>query len=105
MRVALVHDWLNGMRGGEKCLEIFCELYPDAPIHTLFHEPGKIKGTVTAHPVKTSFLQRFPGVFENYRNYLPFFPAAAESFDYTTLKTGSISFRRGRDDYCRSILN
>ena len=30
MKIALVHDWLTGMRGGEKCLEVFCELYPDA---------------------------------------------------------------------------
>ena len=28
--VALVHDWLTGMRGGEKVLEALCELYPDA---------------------------------------------------------------------------
>ena len=33
-RVALVHDWLTGMRGGERCLEVFCELFPDRrPLH------------------------------------------------------------------------
>ena len=40
MRVALVHDWLNGMRGGEKVLEVLCELYPEADIYTLLYEPG-----------------------------------------------------------------
>ena len=39
VRVALVHDWLTGMRGGEKVLEVLCELYPDADIFTLFHQP------------------------------------------------------------------
>ena len=40
-RVALVHDWLTGMRGGERCLEVFCELFPDAPLYTLLHVPGQ----------------------------------------------------------------
>ena len=37
-KVALVHDWLNGMRGGEKCLEVLCELFPEADLYTLIHE-------------------------------------------------------------------
>ena len=39
-KVALVHDWLTGMRGGEKALEVLCELYPDADLFTLIHRPG-----------------------------------------------------------------
>ena len=46
MKVALVHDWLNGMRGGEKVLEVFCELYPDADIYTLLYEPQNISETI-----------------------------------------------------------
>jgi len=42
MKVALVHDWLTAMRGGEKCLEIFCRLFPDADLFTLFHSPGRV---------------------------------------------------------------
>jgi hypothetical protein len=42
MRVALVHDWLTGMRGGEKVLEVLCELFPDADLFTLFHRPGSV---------------------------------------------------------------
>jgi len=41
-RVALVHDWLTGMRGGEKVLEVLCELYPDATLFTLIHNPGSV---------------------------------------------------------------
>jgi hypothetical protein len=45
MRVALVHDWLTGMRGGEKVLEALCELFPDAELFTLVHVgPGTVPG-------------------------------------------------------------
>jgi len=82
-RVALVHDWLTGMRGGEKVLEAVAALYPGAPIHTLFHFPGSVSPALEAHPVVTSFLQRAPGVRRHYRRYLPLFPAAIEDFDLT----------------------
>ena len=42
MRLALVHDWLTDMRGGGRCLEVFCELYPDADLFTLLHVPGSV---------------------------------------------------------------
>jgi glycosyltransferase involved in cell wall biosynthesis len=81
MRVAVVHDWLNGMRGGEKVLEAILELYPDATIYTLFHEPGKVSRLIESHRIVTSWLNRIPGVYRYYRNLLPLFPAAVESCD------------------------
>ena len=80
-RVALVHDWLTGMRGGEKVLEAIAEQYPDAPIYTLFHFPGSVSAALESHPIVTSFLQRAPSVRRHYRRYLPLFPAAVEDFD------------------------
>lgn len=80
-RVALVHDWLTGMRGGEKVLEAIVPSFPGAPIHTLFHFPGTVSSALEAHPVVTSFLQKAPGVRRHYRRYLPLFPAAVEDFD------------------------
>ncbi len=80
-RVALVHDWLTGMRGGEKVLEAVAERFPEAPIYTLFHFPGSVSPALEAHPIVTSFLQRAPGVRRHYRRYLPLFPAAIEDFD------------------------
>lgn len=82
-RVALVHDWLTGMRGGEKVLEALADLYPEAPIFTLFHFPGSVSGKLEGHEIHTSFLQRAPGLRRHYRRYLPFFPAAAEDLDLT----------------------
>ncbi len=81
MKVALSHDWLNGMRGGEKCLEAFCDLYPESTIYTLFHEKGKVNGSIASKPIFTSSIQNLPNVFRSYRHYLPFFPKAVESFD------------------------
>ncbi len=81
MRVALVHDWLTGMRGGEKVFEVFCELFPDAPIHTLLHSPGTVSNTIERHTIHTSFVQHLPFAADRYRHYLPFFPLAAQQLN------------------------
>ncbi len=81
MQVALVHDWLTGMRGGEKCLEVFCELFPEADLFTLVHVPGSVSPTIERHRIHTSLLQRLPGSTQHYRWYLPLMPTAIETFD------------------------
>ena len=81
MRVALVHDWLTGMRGGERCLEVFCELFPDADLFTLVHVPGAVTPVIEARRIVTSFIQALPGAAAGYRRYLPLFPAAVRGFD------------------------
>lgn len=82
-RVALVHDWLTGMRGGEKVLESIASLFPEAPIYTLFHFPGSVSQALESHPIHTSFLQKAPGIRRGYRRYLPLFPVAIEELDLT----------------------
>lgn len=69
------------MRGGEKCLEVLCEIFPDAPIYTLFYEKGKVSPVIAAHGVYSSYIQRLPGVYKSYRNYLPLFSSAMDSLD------------------------
>ena len=81
MRVALVHDWLTGMRGGEKALEQIAALFPAADLFTLVHIPGTVSATLEAHPIHTAFIQRLPFVARAYRHYLPLFPAAIERLD------------------------
>ncbi len=83
LRVALVHDWLTGMRGGEKCLEVLCELYPDAEIFTLLHHKGTVSPTIERLTIHTSFIQALPFSKKRYRNYLPLFPSAIDKFDLT----------------------
>ncbi len=80
-KVALVHDWLNGMRGGEKCLEVLCELFPDADLYTLIHEKGKLSKVIESMKISTSFIQRMPFGLKKYRHFLPLFPLAIEQFD------------------------
>jgi len=60
VRIALVHDWLTGMRGGEKVLEALCELFPDADLFTLFHLPGTTSPTIEDRRITTSFVQHLP---------------------------------------------
>ena len=78
LKVALVHDWLTGMRGGEKALEALCSLFPDAPLWTLVHVPGSVSAAIEAREIHTSFLQHLPFAKTKYRHYLPVFPMAAE---------------------------
>ncbi len=83
LRIALVHDWLTGMRGGEKCLEVLCELFPDAPLYSLLHVKGSMSPLIESRDIRTSFIQRLPRVASKYRSYLPLFPSAIESLDFS----------------------
>ena len=60
MRTAVVHDWLNGMRGGEKVLEAILPLVPEPTIFTLFHVPGSVSPAIERHPIRASSLNRLP---------------------------------------------
>jgi len=81
MKTAIVHDWLTGMRGGERCLEAFCELFPDADLFTLVHVPGSVVPRIEQRRIHTSLLQRLPGATRHYRRLLPLLPLAVELLD------------------------
>jgi glycosyltransferase involved in cell wall biosynthesis len=81
LKVALVHDWLTGMRGGEKVLEVFCELFPEAPIFTLLYNPGSISDFLASREIQTSFIDKIPFKKRGYRRFLPLFPTAIEQFN------------------------
>ena len=82
MKVALVHYWLVGMRGGEKVLEVLCDLYPDADIFTLVLDREAISEKILRHRIFTSGLQRIGGR-RYYKKMLPLMPFALEAFDLT----------------------
>ncbi|MFZ0439049.1 MAG: hypothetical protein WAL76_13080, partial [Candidatus Sulfotelmatobacter sp.] len=84
LKVALVHDWLTGMRGGEKALETLCEMFPGAPLWTLVHVPGSVSKIIEDRKIHTSFLQHMPFAKTKYRHYLPLFPLAAEMTQAST---------------------
>jgi len=77
-RAALVHDWLTGMRGGEKVLEVLCELLPQADVFTLFQVKGSVKPALEDRVAGISFLGRLPALGRYYRYLLPLFPLAVE---------------------------
>jgi len=82
-KIALVCDWLTAMRGGERCLDAICEIYPDADIFTLVHFRGSVSKTIETHKIQTSYVQRLPGSKKNFRIYLPLFPHAIQKFDFS----------------------
>ena len=46
MKVAIIHYWLVGMRGGEKVIEALCEMYPQADIYTHVYVPEMVSETI-----------------------------------------------------------
>jgi len=84
VKIALIHDWLTGMRGGEKCLEILCRRFPDAQLFTLIHDRGSASPAIERMQIATSFLQRIPSVTKNYRYLLPLMPTAISRLEIPT---------------------
>jgi len=69
------------MRGGEKVLQAFCGIFPNADIFTLVSEPAAISETIKRHRISTSWIQKLPRANQYYSHYLPLFPFAIEQFD------------------------
>src|SRR5258708_1197527 len=82
-RIAIAHDWLTGMRGGKKVLEVICELFPTADIFTLIHIPGKVSSLIESHRIRTSPLQHIPHIKRLYRHFLPLMPWAMDQLNFT----------------------
>jgi len=80
-RVAVIHDWLTGMRGGENVLEAILDLFPDAELFTLFHFPGTVSEAIEKHAIHTSRLQALASRVSDYRTLLPLFPRAVRQWD------------------------
>jgi glycosyltransferase involved in cell wall biosynthesis len=80
-KIALVHHWLVGMRGGEKIVESLCRMFPDIDIFTLVYDKNKISDIINSKKIYTSFIQRMPLSKRKHQLYLPFMPVAVEQFD------------------------
>jgi glycosyltransferase involved in cell wall biosynthesis len=80
-RVAIIHYWLVGMRGGERVLERLIRLFPEADIFTHVHVREATSAIINARPIRTSFIQRLPGAAKHYQKYLPLMPMALEELD------------------------
>lgn len=80
-KVVLGHDWLTGMRGGERVLELLAETFPEAPIATLLCNPDALSETLRRHPVRTAWINRVPGIARHYRYWLPVLPLVARGLE------------------------
>jgi glycosyltransferase involved in cell wall biosynthesis len=97
-KVALIHDWLNGMRGGEKVLEELLDIFPESDIYTLFLERENISEKIKSHKIFPSSLNKYSFVRKRYKNFLPLFPAAIEEFnlkDYEIIISSSHCVAKG----------
>ncbi|GAU86731.1 glycosyltransferase [Bosea sp. BIWAKO-01] len=81
MKVAIVHYWLVGMRGGEKVIEALCRMYPEADLFTHVYVPEAVSDEIRRHKVTTSFINGLPRASRFYQKYLPLMPLALEQLD------------------------
>ncbi len=82
MKTAIVHEWLSSFGGAERLLVESLRLFPDAHVYALTHIPKNFKGTELERlTVRTTFLQKIPGIENLYRKLLPIMPLAIESLD------------------------
>jgi glycosyltransferase involved in cell wall biosynthesis len=81
IKTAIIHDWLNGMRGGEKVLEQILDIFPDADIFTLFLEEKNISEKIRSHKIIASSLNKYKLVRKYYKLFLPLLPATIEEFN------------------------
>ena len=77
-----MHDWLTGMRGGERALEVLCDRFPDAELFTLVHIPGSVSPVIEPRTIPHLVRSASAGCQRRYRLYLPLFPAAIERFTF-----------------------
>ena len=80
-KIALVHYWLVGMRGGEKVVESICRIFPHIDIYTLIYNKDKISDLINSKKIYTSFIQKMPFAKKKHQVYLPLMPVAIEQFD------------------------
>ena len=81
MRVAIIHYWLVGMRGGEKVVEALCEMYPQADIFTHVYVPEVVSNRIRQHRIIPTFINSLPRAARMYKTYLPLMPLALEQLD------------------------
>ncbi|MBV8890178.1 MAG: glycosyltransferase [Alphaproteobacteria bacterium] len=81
MKVAIVHYWLVGMRGGEKVVEALCGMFPQADIFTHVYVPEAVSEQIRRHKVTTTFIANLPRAPLWYKRYLPLMPLALEQLD------------------------
>ncbi len=100
MKVALVHDWGNQMGGAECVLEALKDLFPDAAVYMSIYDPARMPAAWRQWGIRTSFMDRLPGVYSHHQMYVALFPRAFEQFSFSGYDL-VISSKSG---FCHGIL-
>jgi len=98
MKIAIVHDYLNQYGGAEKVIEVFHELFPEAPIYTSIYDQSKLPDNFKKMNIIPSFMQKFPLLDKHFKKYLLFYPKAIESFNlrgFDIILSSSSAFAKG----------
>jgi glycosyltransferase involved in cell wall biosynthesis len=80
-RVALIHDFLLTLRGGERVFLALCDLFPQADVFTAVYDEAGTEGRFADRRVHTSFVQKLRPDARSFRRYLPLYPYAMEALD------------------------
>ncbi len=97
-KIALVHDWLLNIGGAEKVLKTLHEIFPSAPIYTLFYNKKFTDEFIPDAEIRPSFLQKTYRAMGTHKLLLPLLPTAIESIDlseYDLVISSSVSFSKG----------
>ena len=98
MKIAIVHDYLNQYGGAERIIEIFHEMFPEAPVYTSVYDPSKLPPIFQEMDIRPSFLQKLPFSKRALQYYIPFIPMAFEHFDlrgYDVVLSSTTAFAKG----------
>ena len=97
-KIALVHDWLLNIGGAEKALKTLHEIFPSAPVYTLFYNKEFTDKFIPNADIRPSFLQKTYQRIRTHKLLTPFLPTAVESIDlseYDLVISSSVSFAKG----------
>lgn len=89
--LVLAHDYLVQMGGAERVLASMARHYPEAPIYTSATDRKALLPEFTPERVRTTWMQRLPGMPRAFKHYFPLYPAAFRSFGEVSCEVAWIS--------------
>lgn len=98
MKIAIVHDLLTQMGGAERVVEVLHEMYPEAPIYTLALNRERLSDALRKSDIRTTWIQKIPGVEANFKKLLPLYPIALRQLTlegYDAVISSSFAFVKG----------
>lgn len=98
MKIALIHDWILGISGAERVLLSLHELFPQAPIYTLFYNKKFTDRFLPHAQIRSTFLQKPHQILRYNQLLAPFMPLAVESLDlsdFDLVISSSTAFSKG----------